>query len=108
MTRRDTAENIGATAMRIGHDLSLTKAREWVLHISTSRNKTSIGREEPTLFAEPGLFLIDSEDRLSNLSVQPMPFMRLSFLELLGAVDFVIEQATLKGRQINTMRGKEW
>ena len=87
------AEKIDATALRIGFDLSLTKAREWGLYISTSRGKTSIGIEEPALFAEPGLFLVNADNTLYYLSVQSMPFVRPSFRELLGAVDFAIEKS---------------
>ena len=49
------AKGIKADKLRIGYGLSLAKAREWSLYISTSRGKTSIGIEEPALFSEPGL-----------------------------------------------------
>ena len=76
--------------MRFGFGLSLTKAREWGLYISTSRGKTSIGIEEPALFSEPGLFLVTPEQTLFYASVQTMPFVRPHFSELLAALDFVI------------------
>ncbi len=85
-------EKIGASKLRFGHDLPLAKAREWGLYISTSRGKTSIGIEEPALFAEPGLFLINPDQTLYYMSVQTMPFVRPHFRELLGAVDFAIEK----------------
>lgn len=86
-------EKIGAENLRFGYDLSLAKAREWGLYISTSRGKTSIGIEEPALFAEPGLFLVNPDDTLYYMSVQTMPFVRPSFKELLGAVDFAIDKS---------------
>lgn len=86
-------ENIGADNLRFGYDMSLEKAREWGLYISTSRGKTSIGIEEPALFAEPGLFLINPDSTLYYMSVQTMPFVRPHFRELLGAVDFAIEKS---------------
>jgi peroxiredoxin len=86
------AEKIGATALRFGYDLPLSKARDWGLYISTSRGKTSIGIEEPALFAEPGLFLINPDQTLYYMSVQTMPFVRPHFRELLSAVDFAIEK----------------
>lgn len=86
-------EKIGAENLRFGYDLSLAKAREWGLYISTSRGKTSIGIEEPVLFAEPGLFLVNPDDTLYYMSVQTMPFVRPSFKELLGAVDFAIDKS---------------
>ncbi|WJY22832.1 peroxiredoxin-like family protein [Fontisubflavum oceani] len=86
------ADKIGAEKLRFGYDLTLTKAREWGLYISTSRGKTSIGIEEPPLFAEPGLFLINPDQTLYYMSVQTMPFVRPHFRELLGAVDFAIDK----------------
>lgn len=86
-------DKIGAENLRFGYDMSLAKAREWGLYISTSRGKTSIGIEEPALFAEPGLFLVNPDDTLYYMSVQTMPFVRPHFRELLGAVDFAIEKS---------------
>ncbi len=83
---------IAASQLRFGHDLPLTTAREWGLFISTGRGKTSIGIEEPALFAEPGLFLINADQTLYYMSVQTMPFVRPHFRELLGAVDFAIDK----------------
>lgn len=90
---REMAGKIGADTLRIGYDLALQKARDWGLYISTSRGKTSIGIEEPALFAEPGLFLINPDQTLYYMSVQTMPFVRPHFSELLSAVDFAIEKS---------------
>ncbi|WP_306116492.1 MULTISPECIES: peroxiredoxin-like family protein [unclassified Roseovarius] len=87
---RQMAEKIGANKLRFGHDLTLEKAREWGLYISTSRGKTSIGIEEPALFSEPGLFMVTPEQTLYYGSVQTMPFVRPHFSELVGALDFAI------------------
>ena len=88
---RDMARKIGADTLRVGYGLSLTKAREWGLYISTSRGKTSIGIEEPALFSEPGLFMVTPEQSLYYGSVQTMPFVRPHFAELVGALDFAIK-----------------
>lgn len=88
---RAMAENVGASALRFGYGLSLAKAREWGLYISTSRGKTSIGIEEPALFSEPGVFLIRPDQTIYYLSVQSMPFVRPNFGELVQALDFVIK-----------------
>ena len=74
------------------HSLPLATARDWGLFISTGRGKTSIGIEEPALFSEPGLFLVSPDRSLYFSSVQTMPFIRPSFAELVGALDFVIEK----------------
>ena len=84
------ADKIKADKLRVGYGLSLSKAREWGLYISTSRGKTSIGIEEPGLFSEPGLFVISPDQTLYFASVQTMPFVRPHFAELLGAIDFAI------------------
>ncbi|WP_166415590.1 peroxiredoxin-like family protein [Cochlodiniinecator piscidefendens] len=87
------AENIGAVNLRFGYDLSLSNAREWGLYISASRGKTSIGIEEPALFSEPGLFVVNPDQTLYYMSVQTMPFVRPHFRELLGAIDFAIDKS---------------
>jgi peroxiredoxin len=84
------AQKIGVDGLRFGYDLPLSIARDWGLYISTSRGKTSIGIEEPKLFAEPGLFMVSPDQTLYYASVQTMPFVRPHFSELIGALDFVI------------------
>jgi len=76
----------------IGYDLSLDKARELQLPISTSRGKTSIGIEEPAMFSEPGLFLVKPDGTLYAAFVQTMPFARPPLDQLLGAIDFIREK----------------
>jgi len=86
------AEKVGGDSLRYAYKLPLSEARDWGLYISTSRGKTSIGIEEPELFSEPGLFLINPDQTLYYMSVQTMPFVRPHFSELLGAVDFAIDK----------------
>lgn len=86
----EMADKISAKNLRIGYDLDLKSAREWGLYISTSRGKTSIGIEEPALFAEPGVFMITPEQTLYYGYVQTMPFARPNFAELLTSMDFAI------------------
>lgn len=88
---RQMAQKVGASQLRMGHDLPLATARAWGLSISTSRGKTSIGIEEPALFSEPGVFLVRPDRTLYWLAVQSMPFARPNFGELLQALDFVIK-----------------
>jgi len=87
---RAMAEKIEAKNLRFGYGLTLEKAREWGLYLSAGRGKTSIGIEEPALFAEPGLFMVTPEQTLYYGSVQTMPFVRPHFSELLSALDFAI------------------
>jgi len=83
---------ISALDLRFAFDLPLAKAREWGLYISASRGTSTIGIEEPALFSEPGLFLVNVDRTVYYLSVQSMPFVRPHFTELLSALDFVIEK----------------
>ncbi len=87
---RAMSDKIENESLRFAYDLSLAKAREWGLYISTSRGKTSIGIEEPALFSEPGLFMVTPEQTLYYGSVQTMPFVRPHFSELVSALDFAI------------------
>lgn len=84
------ADKLEAPGLRIGHGLALQTARDWGLYISTSRGTTSIGIEEPALFAEPGVFLVRPDGTLYYGAVQTMPFARPHFDELLAAIDFAI------------------
>ena len=87
------ADKIEAQNLRIAYDLPLSEARDWGLYISTSRGTTSIGLEEPALFSEPGLFMVQPDRALYYMSVQTMPFVRPHFSELLSALDFAIEKS---------------
>lgn len=77
-------------ALKVGYGVSLPKAREWGLYISTSRGRTSAGVDEPALFAEPALYFVRPNGTLYFGSAQTMPFARPRFEDLLPALDFVI------------------
>lgn len=80
----------GLDNLTVGYGVSLEKTREWGLYISAGIGTTSIGIEEPALFAEPGLFLVRPDGTLYFGSVQTMPFARPSFGEIAMALDFVL------------------
>jgi len=84
---RETASEWALEGLRIGYGLTIESAREWGLYISTSRGKTSMGVEEPALFAEPGFFLVKPDGTLYWSIVQTMPFLRPHFAELVGVLD---------------------
>lgn len=85
-------DTVSPTNLRIAHSLPLDQARDWGLYLSTGRGKTSIGVQEPDIFAEPGVFLVDKTQTLYFSSVQTMPFNRPRFSDFIGALDFVIEK----------------
>ena len=84
------ADKLKAPGLRVGHSVPLTVARQWGLYVSASRGKTSIGIEEPALFAEPGVFIVRPDGTLYYGAVQTMPFARPHFDELLAAIDFAL------------------
>ena len=86
------SEEWGLPDLTVGYGMSIEKAREWGLYISTSRGATSIGVVEPDLFSEPGLFLVRPDQTLYAASYQTMPFARPHFKELIGALDFIISK----------------
>lgn len=86
----EMARKVDTENLRFGHSLPLTVARQWGLYISSSRGKTSINIEEPALFSEPGVFLVQPDGTLYYGAVQTMPFARPLFSELLQAIDFAI------------------
>lgn len=84
------ADKLKAPDLRMGYGLPLDVARAWGLYVSAGRGATSIGIEEPALFSEPGVFIVQADGTLYYGAVQTMPFARPHFDELLGAMDFAI------------------
>jgi len=85
-------EQWGLPNLTVGYGVSIDKAREWGLYISTSRGMTSAGIEEPPLFAEPGLFLVKPDGTLYWSNVSTMPFARPHFSEISAAIDFAVSK----------------
>jgi len=83
---------IGSDSLKIGYGLKLSDARSWGLYISSGRGTTSIGVEEPALFAEPGVFIVRADGTLYYGNTQTMPFARPHFKELLLAIDYAIDK----------------
>jgi peroxiredoxin len=88
----EAKEKWGLDKLTVGYGVSLDKAREWGLYVSSGIGKTSIGIEEPALFSEPGLFLVRPDGTLYFGSVQTMPFARPGFADILKGIDIVIER----------------
>ena len=86
------ADKVGASGVPVAHGLDMPTARAWGLYISASRGKTSLGIEEPPLFAEPAVYLVRPDGTLYYGAVQTMPFARPAFADLLAAIDFAIDK----------------
>lgn len=72
--------------LRIGYGQSIDSMREWGLFVSRA-----IKAGEPDLFGEPGLFLIRPDGTVYYEAINSMPFARPTFPEMLGAIDWVLE-----------------
>ena len=86
-----TREDWELENVTLGYGLSIEQAREWGLHRSTSRGKTSIGIMEPDEFSEPGLFIVKPDQTLYWSQISTMPFARPHFREILGGMKFALE-----------------
>lgn len=75
---KNMASRLQSTKLTMGYDLRRQTAEDWGLYVSAARKPG-----EPTVFTEPGLFLIDRSRRLYFASTQSMPFGRTSFDSLL-------------------------
>lgn len=87
------AERVAPKALRFAHGFTLQQARDWGLYLSTGRGRTSMGVEEPAIFAEPGLFLVSPGRALYFASIQTMPFLRPDLAELPARIDFIVEKS---------------
>ncbi len=83
-------EDWGLDKVGLGYGLSVDQSRDWGLHRSAGRGKTSVGIEEPKEFSEPGLYLVRPDNTLYWGQVSTMPFARPHFREILGALSFVL------------------
>ena len=84
---RDTLSEIETEKLRIGYAMDEATARAWDLYISSARE----GSAEPTVFSEPGLFVIDPAGKVFFAQTQSAPFTRPDFAKLLGGLKFVVE-----------------
>ncbi len=82
----------GLENLPIGYGVTTEQARDWGLHRSAGRGKTSIGIEEPDEFSEPGLFIVRPDNTLYWAQISTMPFARPHFREIIGALKFALER----------------
>jgi len=81
-----TKRDWGLERLPLGYGLPIEQARAWGLFVSQG-----IKEGEPAEFNEPGLFLVKPDGSLYWSSVSSMPFARPQFTEVLGAIDFVVQ-----------------
>ncbi|WP_316013382.1 peroxiredoxin-like family protein [Roseobacter sp. HKCCA0434] len=69
----------------IGYEMTEAQARDWGLFLSSKRE----GSEEPDLFSEPGLAVLDPEGKVVFTHVQNAPFTRPDLEKLLSGLKFI-------------------
>ncbi|SFJ38829.1 peroxiredoxin-like family protein [Jannaschia pohangensis] len=90
MDDKDRAEKQAAEwgfgDLRVGYGLSEASAREWGLYMSSARPDTA----EPAIFNEPGMTLVRPDGKVFANWQQSVPFSRPLIADLLGGLNFVI------------------
>lgn len=82
---------VGVVARSTDDEARASRAkRERRLSLAAGHGIASVGIEEPSLFAEPGLLLVRPDRALCFSSVRTMPFAGPSFADILAAIDDVI------------------
>lgn len=89
--RKTVADVVGpdGTPLRVkmGYGLTEEQARSWGLYMSAGRSGTA----EPSLFSEPGLFVIRPDSSVFFAQVQSGPFTRPSVGPLLGGLQYALD-----------------
>ena len=80
----------GLDKLDLSSGLRIEDARALGLYVSQGIGVTSVGVEEPELFAEPGLFMIKPDQTLYFADIQTMPFLRPDLSSLLANLDFIL------------------
>lgn len=72
--------------LRLGYGLDLATARTWGLFVSSARHDKELEQ-----FSEPGIFLIRPDGTLYFSAIQTMPFARPHFSDMVGAIQYVLD-----------------
>jgi peroxiredoxin len=84
--KAETSTKDIATMVPIGYGLTEEVARSWGLYMSSGRPDTT----EPSVFSEPGLFVIRPDNTIFMAMVQSAPFTRPSIPQLLNGLGYAI------------------
>ena len=71
--------------LKLGFGLTEASAREWGLYLSSG-----VKDGEPELFSEPGLFLIDDNNKIYYAATNSNPWGRPYLASFVKAVDFIV------------------
>lgn len=72
--------------LNIGYQLSEQTARDWSLYLSTG-----VKDGEPALFSEPGLFLVDGDQKIYYAAINSNPWGRPYLASFVKAVDYIVQ-----------------
>lgn len=84
-----TREEWRLAEVPIGYGLPIETGRNWGLYVSSSLRRLGGGMEEPRIFTEPGMYLVEPDGTLYAGAVATMPFALPRFDELLTALDWM-------------------
>ena len=82
---RQARERWSLSELRLGYGLGEATAREWGLYLSSA-----LSDEEPEIFNEPGLFLVEPDHTVYMVAINSAPYGRPQLDELLSAVQYAI------------------
>ncbi len=77
----------GLKQLTLGYDQTIGSMRDWGLYVSQG-----ISDSEPSLFGEPGLFLIRPDGTLYYAAINSSPYGRPAFEDLLSGISFAIDR----------------
>jgi peroxiredoxin len=83
---KETYKDWDIESVPVGYNFPIEEARKWGLFISEGIKK------EPKHFTEPGLFLIDKDQKVYWESIQSMPFGRPAFKDVLNGIDYILKE----------------
>lgn len=72
--------------LTLGYELSEKSAREWGLYLSAG-----VKDGEPDVFSEPGLFLVDSNNKVYYSAINSNPWGRPYLASFVKAVDYIVQ-----------------
>lgn len=72
--------------LTLGYDLSEKSARDWALYLSAG-----VKDGEPDEFSEPGLFLIDNNNKVYYSAINSNPWGRPYLPSFVKAVDYIVQ-----------------
>ncbi len=86
---RQAKNDWGLSQLRLGFNLSTDAARKMGLYVSSARRETEMPQ-----FSEPGIFLIDADQKLFAAWIATYPFARPHLDEIIKGIDFILEKQT--------------